>query len=222
MAQRVRLRRRSREVAYGTCVVDWVVGGDLLVLGDLTHAGDQASADEVAQILDVGDAVGVWAVRGNHDAELTTLPWSDRRHKGRIEAASRPGDGSVNLLVTHYPALSLEEETTRAGLRYAGDSPQALAKGAELAALPTPTLVLAGHLHVRASATRGSVLQLSFSSLIEPPHEVALVELSRVGDEASVVVRHVQVGECAEIGVLPVLSPASERWVFGGAKWREV
>ena len=32
---------------------------DLFVLGDITHVGDQASADEVAQILDVGDAVGV-------------------------------------------------------------------------------------------------------------------------------------------------------------------
>jgi hypothetical protein len=70
-------------------------------------------------------------------------------------------------------------------------------------------VVLSGHLHLRGVTTEANVLQLVFAALVEPPYEVAVVDIDT--DEMAVAYRCVSVAE-PDADRLPVLDPAAGRW----------
>lgn len=141
---------------------------------------------------------------------------------GKPRAVALDGAGwqdDVVVLLSHYPVVSLHNETTAAGWKYAGDL-----DGRELIAAPLltrqhPTIVLNGHLHVGHASARGALLQLAFPALIEAPYAATLLEIDR--QNGDVVVRY-QGESMAPVGDfrVPRLSPASETWRFNAGAWR--
>lgn len=122
----------------------------------------------------------------------------------------------ADVLLTHFPVLSLERRARVAGLLYSGH----LAQLAPLGDLPLPNspvrpvVALSGHLHLRGVATDGAILQLAFAALVEAPYELARVDLEWEGDD--LVARY----ECEsahppDMAKLPVLDPPRGTW-----RWR--
>jgi hypothetical protein len=132
-----------------------------------------------------------------------------------------PGDSAVNdvqIVLSHFPLLDTSTRLQEAGLKHAGN----LANRAELEdavhASQIPTLVVSGHLHVRDTVTSGGMLQLSFASLIEPPHEVAVIEIE--ADEGRVTVHRQAIPvRTANVNSEPVLSPATESCSLDDDQW---
>ena len=82
---------------------------------------------------------------------------------------------------THYPAISFSEEVSSAGLVY-GDNLEDLEEVARLLlGREAPTVVVNGHVHLRATRIEGPVLQVSCAALVEPPFEVTLLDLVKLG-----------------------------------------
>jgi hypothetical protein len=78
-----------------------------------------------------------------------------------------------------------------------------------------------GHVHARASATRGPVLQLSAGALVEPPYECALVDLDLPWEGVLAVERRsLRLLERSSAHE-PVFSPEQEAWRFEGDRWVE-
>jgi hypothetical protein len=127
----------------------------------------------------------------------------------------------VTLLLSHFPILSREDWVRGHGLAYAGDLGNGAALSQPLLARGAPTIVLNGHLLVRDAHLLGSVLQLSFASLIEYPNEAALLELAIEGLQVTVDRRSVPLGGAGEVTADPCLAPPSQRWTFDGAGWAD-
>jgi DNA repair exonuclease SbcCD nuclease subunit len=122
------------------------------------------------------------------------------------------------LLLTHFAAISRESIARGAGLKYAGDVRNHAEIAAALRGRPAPTVVLHGHHHLRDAVIDGSVLQIGFASLIEPPHEAALLEVGHEGRVFTVRVHHEAIAPSA-VDRLPILSPAMGAWQFVGGAW---
>jgi len=119
---------------------------------------------------------------------------------------------SIDVWLTHFPLLSFEPRCREARLLYSAHLDQLAPPPPVLPASAGPVVVLSGHLHLRAVTTEANVLQLSFAALVEPPYEVAAVELD--AERASVAYR------CASVVPpdaehIPVLDPAEGSWSFG-------
>jgi Calcineurin-like phosphoesterase len=214
------------------------------VLGDLTNGGDAASLDAVLGTL--GDAGRpVLVVPGNHDCEVDAaqLERAVRRSGGRVElaeampkpvagtpvagvalaaggfgAAGLPDlAGPATVLLSHFPTVSRRREVTGAGFKYAGDLANLDRLEAHLGASPAPVVALSGHLHVRDAACHGAVLQILVPALIEPPYECAVLELG--GDPLTVGYEAIAVAGTPDGLGVPLLSPASGRWVMGAQGW---
>jgi hypothetical protein len=125
------------------------------------------------------------------------------------------------LLLTHFAAISREGVALGAGLKYAGDVRNHVEIAAALRSRIAPTVVLHGHHHLRDAVIDGTVLQIGFASLIEPPHEAALVEVGH--DDGAFIVRvlHEPVAPSA-VEHLPILSPAEGAWRFTRGAWEPI
>lgn len=123
------------------------------------------------------------------------------------------------IFLTHFPMLSLAEQCAAAGLKYAGDLRNYADTTAHLQQRSAPTLVLHGHLHVRDELARDSLLQLSFAALIEPPHEMAILELDGDSRELALHRRNVSIASHAAAR-LPVLAQDETRWQLRDGAWR--
>jgi hypothetical protein len=112
--------------------------------------------------------------------------------------------------------LSQAPAAAAAGLKYAGDLAARQRLEAAVRALAVPTVVLCGHLHVRAAETSGALLHLAFASLIEYPFEVGVVEVQpgRVARRCMSMAPHPP-GHEAD----PVLAPADQEWAFQEGGW---
>lgn len=143
--------------------------------------------------------------------------WGEYREGAAPEVGGWPADRPVFWL-THFPVIGLRAEVTAGGLPYAGDLTDREGVLAALARHPGPVVVLAGHLHLRATAVRGSVLQLSHPALIEPPHQVTLLEVDPglAGDGIRVARRCLGLTD----GPGPGLVPRQEAWTYRGGEWR--
>jgi hypothetical protein len=214
----------------------------LLLLGDLAHDGDLPSLRRglrpggfAAAQLAVGgnhDGRRPTAALSRAGAESLKLPgWRAVRH-GPVRvaglrvahraqlgwASARPpalatwGDAPV-LLASHFPVLSRERPLAARGLPYAGDLVDRPALAGALRARPAPTVVACGHLHVRDSAASGSLLQLGFGAMIEPPFEATLLELAVDGGSVEVTRAAHELDEAREERD-PRLVPARESWRF--------
>jgi predicted phosphodiesterase len=130
------------------------------------------------------------------------------------------GDDLV-VWATHFPVLSLARACAEAGLKYAGDADDVAAAGAALGARLGPTIVLAGHLHVRHAETHGSLLQLTAAALVEAPGDIALIEVERVPTTS--VRRRVWESAPGDGEGIPVLAPLDETFVLGpSGDWARV
>jgi predicted phosphodiesterase len=148
------------------------------------------------------------------------------RRAGRGWAAARSpalltwGEGPV-LLATHFPVLARAGAMREHGLPHPGDLVNRASLAEPLLARRAPTVVLSGHLHIRDSAASGSLLQLGFGALVEPPFEATVLEIE--GDAAALSIgRAAHELDRAEEGRDPRLVPAREIWSFGpaAAGWR--
>jgi hypothetical protein len=214
------------------------------ILGDLAHFGDAASIDCVSALA-AATARPMVLVAGNHDVlvegvrpvaaaplpcppaglgvrvhDVTAL--TTRQVQPFDVAARRLIAGPAgDLVLTHFPLLSLEGEARDAGLLYAAHLDQlAPAPPDDPAPAGRPTVVLSGHLHLRGCTSAGDVLQLVFAALVEPPYDVAAVDIT-VHDDGSVTCGYA----CASVREpedvrLPVLAPAAGTWRWGpGSGW---
>jgi hypothetical protein len=117
----------------------------------------------------------------------------------------------LDVWLTHFPLLSFEDRCRAARLLYSAHLDQLAPPTAVLPAETGPIVVLSGHLHLRAITAEANVLQLAFAALVEPPYEVAVVDLDV--ERASVSYR------CASVVPpdaerIPVLDPSAGRWAF--------
>ena len=125
-------------------------------------------------------------------------------------AAPDPAAG-VDVWLTHFPILTLEERCREADLLYAAHLDYLAPPPELMPAASGPVIVLSGHLHLRAVTTEANVLQLVFAALVEPPYEVAVVDIDVDGASLTY--------ECASVVEpdaerLPILDPPSGRWSF--------
>ena len=132
-------------------------------------------------------------------------------------AAPDPAAG-VDVWLTHFPILTLEERCREADLLYAAHLDYLAPPPELMPAASGPVIVLSGHLHLRAVTTEANVLQLVFAALVEPPYEVAVVDIDVDGASLTY--------ECASVVEpdaerLPILDPPSGRWSFdpGAGTW---
>jgi predicted phosphodiesterase len=214
----------------------------LLLLGDLAHDGDLPSlrrglrpgAFASAQLAvggnhDGGRPTGELSRAGSQSLKLpgwravshgpVRLAGLRVAHRARVGwDSSRPpalatwGDAPV-LLASHFPVLSRERPLAARGLPYAGDLIDRPGLAQALLARPAPTVVACGHLHVRDSAASGSLLQLGFGAMIEPPFEATLLELAVDGGSVEVTRVAHELDEAREERD-PRLVPARETWRF--------
>lgn len=218
------------------------------LLGDLAHFGDEASmrcAVEIAggnerpalllsgnhDVLEPGvrlrDMVGAHQASSAAVAALVASGMELELHDV-VELTARDvqpfdvevrtfGEGASRLVLTHFPVGNgLEPRCSEAGLLYSAHLSQ-------LAQLPfeidtRPTVALSGHLHVRGVSVEGPLLQLAFAALVEPPYEVAIVDI----DPGPVVSYR-----CASVippdgHVDPTLDPAQGRFAWADGAWSRV
>jgi hypothetical protein len=130
------------------------------------------------------------------------------------------GDGPV-VLLSHSPLINREDAVVAAGLRNAGTFADPTGVFATLNERSGPTIVLHGHFHVRDATAHGPILQLGFAALIEPPNEIAVVELIEGDATLEVAVRRLPI-EPVPAERLPVLVPERQRWRLASGAWSEV
>jgi len=124
---------------------------------------------------------------------------------------------NVDVWLTHFPILSFEARCRDADLLYSAHLDYLAPPPEVLPAASGPVVVLSGHLHLRGTTTEANVLQLAFAALVEPPYEVAIVDID-VGD-GSVSYRCAPV-RAPDADRLPVLDPPTGRWFFDHASDR--
>lgn len=194
------------DAAVGRLVVQGIDA--LVHCGDLTHLADDDSleaallrlaATEVPTYLVAGnhdsgpDRLAAAAAR--HGAALRTVGVAGvaladgvrlagaHALPGEPPRTSAPPDVEAwgeDLVVwcCHHPLLDLSDRLAAAGVRDAGTTTDRDQILRPLLRRPAPTLVLHGHLHVRALMLAGPVAQWSQPAVIEAPHEATVVEIA--------------------------------------------
>jgi len=201
----------------------WVVPGnhDCIVRADaIASAVSKHAPSHITLIDTVGERNAVlagWRVAG--------LPIAGDEGGNSAHALEQPVlevwlDDPV-LFLTHFPMLSLVERCATAGLKYAGNLRNFAETTTALHQRSAPTLVLHGHLHVRDELAQGSLLQLSFSALIEPPHEMAILELTGDSRELTLHRRNISIASHSA-ALLPVLTQDETRWQWRNGLWHRV
>lgn len=225
-----RLREACEHARLAGCEV-------LAVLGDLTHRAQRGRAvDVMGRIDQLG--LPTLVVAGNHDfanGVSVALPVScapppeigvsflalrcQPVSRGVFAGVLPPlRTDAVTIVLSHFPLLSFKTQVTRAGLKYAGDLLNQAALEDVVRAHAAPTVVLSGHLHIRATATQGSTIEFSMAPLIERPGEIGVVDIDLLRLTAE------RRGTLLDPGtsdhVVARLSPQQERWRFDDGRWR--
>jgi hypothetical protein len=125
-----------------------------------------------------------------------------------------------HVVLTHFPILSFEQRARDAHLIYSAHLSQ-LAPPVDPLPADGPVVVLSGHLHLRGVAHEGDVLQLSFAALVEPPYELARVDIESNDEGLSVNYECVS-ARPPDADKLPILDPAIGRWrCRAGQGWHQ-
>ncbi|MCX6019956.1 MAG: metallophosphoesterase [Chloroflexi bacterium] len=155
------------------------------------------------------------------DLHIAGLPLRDegaQQPNGNVPDVSAWGDDLV-VWAIHHPAVSLAERTRAAGLKFPGDLGNYETAVAPVHARTTPTLAIHGHAHVRDELAQGALLQFSFAALIEPPHEVGVLEIDRTANGWRVRRSHIAAA-AHSAQHLPILSPDTTLWSFESGAWK--
>lgn len=157
------------------------------------------------------------------DVRLAGLPVT-RRRPGRWGSTRRPAVADWGrrpvVLASHFPVLARGPALHDAGLRHPAGLLDRERVEQALRRRRQPTVVVTGHMHVRDSATDGSILQLSCGALVEPPFDATLLTVEVDGGSVTVERRAHELGTARERRN-PRLAPARERWRFApGRGWR--
>jgi predicted phosphodiesterase len=221
----------------------------VIACGDLTHAGDEASARAALERLSARALRPVLVVAGNHDC-LERDDQLARCATGRCAMLTTAG---VEVGGVRVAGVGIEHDADADAFRWTGDGELAagerplvvashfpvvsraerlaergLAYPGDLAnrhALEErltgagPVVVLSGHIHARDSHAHGSLLQLSAGALVEAPYEVAIVDVVAASPGIRVRRRALVLGP-AEARHDPVLAPDDETWALGAGGWR--
>lgn len=191
---------------------DVLLDGTLLARRTVVRDGWRRAAALADEQLVALRAVGV--ERGDR--------WARERGIGSPPGPA-PAHCLATVVVSHFPLVPHAERLADAGLPLPGE----LAERDELLRLLVadlmPTVVLSGHVHVRDAIGHGNVLQLCVSSLVEAPHEAAVVEL----DPFREVVHCRRIGSggaaAAARNAEPWLSAfPEERWAFADGSWTRI
>lgn len=137
------------------------------------------------------------------------------------------GPQSPLLVLTHFPVSgALESRCRDAGFLYAAHLAQLAPPPPTAIRAGRPTVVLSGHLHLRGVAVDGDLLNIVFAALVEPPYEVARVDIDTgpddgVGGACRVSYQCASVREAEPGQRLPVLDrPAGGYAWTAGQGWR--
>lgn len=209
---------QTLQACAGAGVPVLVVSGNHDLAGDalrLDRAVASAAVQNVALASLAGTAhegirvagVQVGATDGWFGASLRELP-----------DAAAWGSEPV-LLISHYPLLSLASLLCDNGFPYPGDLLDRAELADRLRHRPGPTVVVGGHVHARAAAAAGPVLQLTSGAMVEPPFECAVIELARSEQDALTVRRASMRLREPGPGREPVFCPEYEEWVFDAVRW---
>jgi len=214
------------------------------ILGDLSHFGDRTSIDCVAALADTTGKPHV-LISGNHDVlepdvrVITTYEAAAavfRRERLALhvhnvsrltDRATQPFDVEVvdvsstgadvaDVVLTHFPVLSLERRARHSRMLYAGHLEQ-LAPVPPDEARVRPTVILSGHLHLRGVASKGDTLQYVAAALVEAPYEVSAVDIDTTAGGAVRVRYRVASVRTPEAVRLPVLDPPRGAWTSSHA-----
>jgi 3',5'-cyclic AMP phosphodiesterase CpdA len=157
------------------------------------------------------------------DAQIV-LAGADLRGKGddfwtRGPARHMPDTTKLAIWLSHFPVISRMERFDGAGLAYAGDARDCDRVRADLRASGVPTVVISGHLHARDAVVLPDLLEISVAASIEPPFELALVDIIRSDADFVVDVARSDLQE-SEAVTLPNLVSAHERYAHdAGRGW---
>ena len=157
---------------------------------------------------------------GLHVHEVMAL--TDRRTEPFDVTSHTMTDEAPNghVVLTHFPVLSFEQRARDAQLLYSAHLSQ-LAPPVDPLPADGAVVVLSGHLHIRGVTCDGDVLQLSFAALVEPPYELARVEIDS-DDQGLVVDYRCVSARVPDAPKLPVLDAEQGRWRWNrGQGWSQ-
>ncbi|MCC6790392.1 MAG: metallophosphoesterase [Thermomicrobiales bacterium] len=221
----------------------------IAVLGDITHFGERAYVEQALGVLaEPGipvwivpgnhDLTSDGSSLASEQETISIAPWQAARFDGAplygvaIERGLdgvgyratgldgfAPNGAGPAVVLSHFPVISMRDRLAEAELADAGDLKNVADLHQAVAGMGRPTIVVHGHLHVRATTVAGMLLQLSCAALIEAPYEISIVTFDPAG-AAPTVRRTVESVVPVDAERLPVLSPADETWRFREGAWR--
>jgi len=191
-----------------------VVAGNHDVADDASRL-ERAARDLVALATPLGELHDAVRVAGVHVGE------TDGWFGARLRELPQPGDWGDDpvVLLSHYPALSLATLVSEQGFPYPGDLLDRGQLAQRLVGRRAPVVVVGGHVHARAALTDGPVLQLTTGALVEPPFEVAVIEVEPSLSGTLTVRRHSIPLLDVPRARVPIFSPQHEAWRFDGLTW---
>ena len=127
------------------------------------------------------------------------------------------GDEPV-VLVSHLPLLSRAAAVAARGMPYPGDLLNRERAVEPLLKRRAPTIVLAGHIHVRDVHVEGPVLQIVQAALVEPPFEAALLDV-RIDEDGVLVTRRTRRTSDQRAEFEPILVGPAGSWRFANGSW---
>ncbi len=195
----------------------WVLPGNHDCLQDASNLGTVMAAVAPATVeMPAGQVQSLGPEWKALPLPLHQVDWRTYRIAPEPDLASW-GDTPM-VLLTHFPLLSIRDDSVRANLKYAGEHAGAEGLVAALQARSAPIFVINGHLHIRHATTQGAVLQASCGAQIESLFEVTVVDFGvwsegRISWTATAI-------DPEWPGVNPALSDREQSWRWTGESWR--
>lgn len=211
---------RGLKLAAETDLATWVVSGNhdcFERTGALESAVERVGAKSVCLATPTGKPAGEGLRVAGAGVESGDWGYAASGTPNAPAWGSEPA-----LWLAHYPALSFADEVHEAGFVYGDDLEDREEIAHPLLERQASTVAINGHLHLRDTRTRGSVLQLSCAALVEPPFDVTLVELGFEEESFLVRRRSSPVLPMPDGIRVPALAATRGEWVFGGGAWHTV
>jgi calcineurin-like phosphoesterase family protein len=125
---------------------------------------------------------------------------------------------SLAIWLSHFPVYSRAAEFADRDLAYAGDAAGSENVARGLSDLPVPVVVLSGHLHARASLIRERLVEINLAALIEPPFDLAILDIDMGPEVVTVVVSRRSLIP-STVRKLPVLCASKQEFTWSRGAW---